>query len=380
MSFLRKWGSSSGPASGTNGGNGTSGSGGSAPGSSAALAEASKEWHNEMPGERYFGMENVSRILLPHHGLGRRCQRPCALHAARTLGRLGNELTVACCAVRRLANSLETHGEPLRHWSDELAAADHAVRADLVSYANSVLQSLYFSKPFRELVIHYEQDGKYVPSASSAAPPSLSHSYSMASSLSQPSSVPSATTPATSMAGSAALKQSSSRGAGGMSPSASRPSFWGGHKRQPSTPGPDSASLTESSSSGGFNGGAPLAQTSTQGSFTGVGTPAIVNGSLALERRAQDVNLLTTLHDLFSAISSQPKTLGTVAPQAFINQLKRENEFFRSTLHQDAHEFLNYLINMIAEALEKEEKERIAKGEPSKPRCYQLKRAHTKTL
>lgn len=41
---------------------------------------------------------------------------------------------------------------------------------------------------------------------------------------------------------------------------------------------------------------------------------------------------------------------------AFINQLKRDNEFFRSTLHQDAHEFLNYLVNMIAEAVEKEDK------------------------
>jgi ubiquitin C-terminal hydrolase len=96
----------------------------------------------------------------------------------------------------------------------------------------------------------------------------------------------------------------------------------------------------------------------------------LANGNLALERPAADVNLLTTLHDLFAAISSQPKTTGTVAPQAFINQLKRENEFFRSTLHQDAHEFLNYLINMIAEALEKEEKDRIAKGLPSKVTVY----------
>lgn len=68
--------------------------------------------------------------------------------------------------------------------------------------------------------------------------------------------------------------------------------------------------------------------------------------------------LLTTLHDLFVTISGQDKTTGTVAPQAFINQLKRDNEFFRSTLHQDAHEFLNYLMNMIAEAVEKEEKDR----------------------
>lgn len=232
-----------------------------------------------------------------------------------------------------------------------------------ISYANSVLQSLYFSKPFRDLVIYYEQEGKYAPS--SPAPPSLSHSYSMASSMSQPSSSGPPSIP--SMAGSTTLKPSSSRGAGVTSPTGGgRPSFFGGHKRQASTSGQDTASLTDSQSSGGFTGGAPLTQATTQSSFTGVGTPSLANGNLALERPAADVNLLTTLHDLFAAISSQTRTAGTVAPQAFINQLKRENEFFRSTLHQDAHEFLNYLINMIAEALEKEEKERIAKGLPSK--------------
>lgn len=91
----------------------------------------------------------------------------------------------------------------------------------------------------------------------------------------------------------------------------------------------------------------------------------MTNGTLVPERPAADTTLLTTLHDLFVAISSQTKTTGTVAPQAFINQLKRDNEFFRSTLHQDAHEFLNYLVNMIAEAVEKEEKERAAAGKPS---------------
>jgi hypothetical protein len=53
MSFLRKWGSSSGPAATA------TGSGGG-----AAAGEATKqEWYNESPGERYFGMENVSSPL-----------------------------------------------------------------------------------------------------------------------------------------------------------------------------------------------------------------------------------------------------------------------------------------------------------------------------
>lgn len=72
---------------------------------------------------------------------------------------------------------------------------------------------------------------------------------------------------------------------------------------------------------------------------------------------APNSTLLSTLHDLFTTISSQPKSSGSVAPQAFIHQLRRDNEFFRSTVHQDAHEFLNYLINEIAEQVEKRDLE-----------------------
>lgn len=127
------------------------------------------------------------------------------------------------------------------------------------------------------------------------------------------------------------------------------------HRRQNSV----SSAGTDPSSSAGFNGGAPLSHQTTQSSFTGVGAPVTnQNGVLVRESPVAESTLLTTLRDLFSAISAQPKTLGTVAPQAFINQLKRDNEFFRSTLHQDAHEFLNYLINEVAELLEKEEKKR----------------------
>lgn len=64
-------------------------------------------------------------------------------------------------------------------------------------------------------------------------------------------------------------------------------------------------------------------------------------------------SLLDTLIDLFRTVTSQPNATGTVAPQAFIAQLRKENEFFRSTLHQDAHEFLNWLLNSVAESIER---------------------------
>ncbi|TNY19151.1 hypothetical protein DMC30DRAFT_366994, partial [Rhodotorula diobovata] len=137
-----------------------------------------------------------------------------------------------------------------------------------------------------------------------------------------------------------------------------RGNIFGPHKRQSSVSEPAQAGGGEGA---GFTGGAALAQQTTNSSFTGVGTPLVgPGGALAREVPAAETTLLTTLRDLFCTISAQPKALGTVAPQAFINQLKRDNEFFRSTLHQDAHEFFNVLINSVAEALERDEKKRAA--------------------
>jgi ubiquitin carboxyl-terminal hydrolase 9/13 len=66
--------------------------------------------------------------------------------------------------------------------------------------------------------------------------------------------------------------------------------------------------------------------------------------------------LLSALRSLFLYISTNPADRGTVAPRAFIEKLKEVNELFRSTMHQDAHEFLNYLLNKIVEEIEEEKK------------------------
>lgn len=71
-----------------------------------------------------------------------------------------------------------------------------------------------------------------------------------------------------------------------------------------------------------------------------------------------DQTLFTALRDLFSIITHQPKQSGVVAPQAFVQQLRQDNEVFRSTMHQDAHEFFNFLMNEISEQAAKQESER----------------------
>ncbi|XP_072989758.1 ubiquitin carboxyl-terminal hydrolase 4 [Typha latifolia] len=67
-----------------------------------------------------------------------------------------------------------------------------------------------------------------------------------------------------------------------------------------------------------------------------------------------DENLLTSLADLFSQISSQKKKTGVIAPKRFVQKVRKQNELFRSYMHQDAHEFLNFLLNELVDILEKE--------------------------
>ncbi|KAL0349793.1 UNVERIFIED_CONTAM: Ubiquitin carboxyl-terminal hydrolase 3 [Sesamum radiatum] len=57
---------------------------------------------------------------------------------------------------------------------------------------------------------------------------------------------------------------------------------------------------------------------------------------------------------VYEVISSQKKKTGVLAPKRFVQRLKKQNEIFRSYMHQDAHEFLNYLLNELVDILEKE--------------------------
>ncbi|GAU96903.1 hypothetical protein RvY_08274 [Ramazzottius varieornatus] len=73
-----------------------------------------------------------------------------------------------------------------------------------------------------------------------------------------------------------------------------------------------------------------------------------------VENKRAKENLLSCLSDLFFNIVSQKKKLGTIAPKKFIARLRKENEAFDNFMQQDAHEFLNYLLNYIGDTLQAE--------------------------
>jgi len=74
--------------------------------------------------------------------------------------------------------------------------------------------------------------------------------------------------------------------------------------------------------------------------------------------------LLSCLADLFYSIATQKKKVGTIAPKKFIARLRKEKVDFDNYMQQDAHEFLNFLINHINEIIVAERNQ--VSGKPNK--------------
>ena len=69
-----------------------------------------------------------------------------------------------------------------------------------------------------------------------------------------------------------------------------------------------------------------------------------------------DESLYSSLRDLYRVIEEgvrhkgeDGELVGVLAPVRLIATLREKNELYRGTMHQDAHEFLNYLLNAIIE-------------------------------
>ena len=63
-------------------------------------------------------------------------------------------------------------------------------------------------------------------------------------------------------------------------------------------------------------------------------------------------SLFSSLKDIFEAIYAHQSRVGVVSPSRFLEVLRRENEMFRTAMHQDAHEFFNLLLNEVVSNVE----------------------------
>ncbi len=72
--------------------------------------------------------------------------------------------------------------------------------------------------------------------------------------------------------------------------------------------------------------------------------------------------ILSCLAELFRSIQASRRRTGSMAPRKFVQKVKAENELFRGYQHQDAHEFLSYLLNDMAETLVKDGKRQREEG------------------
>ena len=71
--------------------------------------------------------------------------------------------------------------------------------------------------------------------------------------------------------------------------------------------------------------------------------------------------LFTALKDVFEAIVANQSRRGVISPARFLEVLRRDNEMFRTAMHQDAHEFLNWVLNQAVESVDANTKKVEAK-------------------
>lgn len=186
------------------------------------------------------------------------------------------------------------------------------MRLTCCSYCNSILQCLYYSVPFRDNVLAYPRRSN---------PESVAHAQANAP----------ARVPPTSQANGTAKKPqgpSSARNAG--------------------TP-PNQQQKPEDKDSPEYK--------KKQALITG----PILN--MSYENSADyemPEDLFTSLKDLFEAVVVNQSRSGVISPSRFLETLRKGNEMFRSAMHQDAHEFLNLLLNTVLESVETQDRKLIA--------------------
>ncbi|KAK2768570.1 hypothetical protein FQN54_000426 [Arachnomyces sp. PD_36] len=179
-------------------------------------------------------------------------------------------------------------------------------------YCNSILQCLYYSVPFRESVINF-------PRRSSAE----ALSAALATNLKYQNQDTSPTTEADALA-----KQQKNMSTMSTKAAAAATS--------PQPNKPEDKDSPEYKKKVAMN---TLPILETQDNAASYGMPE---------------SLFTSLKDIFEAVVASQARMGVIRPNQFLEVLRREHEMFRTAMHQDAHEFLNLLLNKVVTNVETE--------------------------
>ncbi|CAM1507217.1 Fc.00g068580.m01.CDS01 [Cosmosporella sp. VM-42] len=75
----------------------------------------------------------------------------------------------------------------------------------------------------------------------------------------------------------------------------------------------------------------------------------------------------TGLKDIFLALMESSTHSGVLSPQRFLEIFKRDNEMFRNSMHQDAHEFYGLVLNDVIANVEATARKMIERGEGHNP-------------
>lgn len=186
-----------------------------------------------------------------------------------------------------------------------------------LSYANSILQALYYSVPFRENVV------KYPPHSPSDTPNGHLPKLIVPTRAPQPNGValPSAKPKGISAAEALKRRQALNSGQPGPGVPGIRP------EDKPDSP--------EYKKKHAMMAGPILEITTEHASSYGM-----------------EETTFTALKDIFTAMISHPSRTGVVSPQRFLDVFRRDNEMFRTSMHQDAHEFYGLMLNAVINNVE----------------------------
>lgn len=263
-------------------------------------------------------------------------------------------------------------------------------------YCNSVLQALYFCEPFRRRVLDYERqrklglsgvkdgiatggDGEHASFGSDAAVAGGGGSGANLGAVA-PVGGAAAAAAAAAAGGAAAHHRKTASGNGATLRNAVKSmgtavglvpnGHGGGGGAAAASGGANGAAASGNGGGGGVGGagngyppsgagdaGAGASAGGGAGAGSAAGNGPAGSGALVAPTAKREETMLSALSELFAAIASQKKRTGSYPPKAFVARLRQEKEVFRSYMHQDAHEFLNFILNDIVETLQREASE-----------------------